>query len=277
MRGCYTVNEPSLINMNSESIITIDSICFSYPNDTRKVLNHCSLNVQPGELITILGPNGAGKSTLLNCACGLLKPQQGSVKINGTILRRLKPREIARAIGYVQQKQQSSFAYSVFDYVLMGRSCHIKQFCYPSEEDKKRVHDVLDEMGIADLSSAAITEISGGEQQLAAIARAIVQDPQVIFFDEPTAHLDYGNQIRMLRLIKNLSERGFSIVMTTHTPDHCIILGGTVAILDRDGTLITGKTNELITNNTLAAIYNADVLVVDVPVVNRKVCIPKSI
>jgi len=179
-----------------DNVIEIKDISFVYPQARRQILDKCTLNIGHGELVSILGPNGAGKSTLLNCACNLLTPQSGEVLLNGKNIKRLDQRDIAKVIAYVQQYQQSAFSHTVFDYVLMGRANNIGLFQKPTDLDKIKVNDALCQMGIAHLSEAAITEISGGERQQAAIARAIVQDPQVIFFDEPTAHLDYGNQIR---------------------------------------------------------------------------------
>lgn len=259
------------------SIIRIQSISFSYPQARRQILDKCTLNVEPGELVSILGPNGAGKSTLLNCACNLLTPQLGEVFLNEKNIKSLDQREIASVIGYVQQNQQSAFAHTVFDYVLMGRANTIGLFQKPTDRDREKAADVLNQMGISHLAEAAVTEISGGERQQAAIARAIVQNPQVIFFDEPTAHLDYGNQINTLRLIGTLQKRGFAIVMTTHNPDHCVMLGGKVAILSKEGRLEVGNSNEILTEERLKRIYNTDLCLTYVDAVDRLTCIPRGI
>lgn len=258
-------------------IIELRSMSFSYPNALKKTINNCSLVINEGEMLSILGPNGAGKSTLLNCACGLLRPQEGEILIEEKLIRTLSQRQIASTIGYVQQYQQSAFDYSVFDYVLMGRASSIGLFQKPSEQDRQIVKETMDELGIAYLSDSSVTEISGGERQLAAIARAIVQKPKVIFFDEPTAHLDYGNQIKTLRVINSLQKKGYSIVMTTHTPDHCIMLGGNVAVVSQEGTVIVGKGDELITEELLKKLYNTDLKMVYVEEAKRKVCVPSFI
>lgn len=255
-------------------IIELRSISFSYPNASKKALNNCSLVINEGEMLSILGPNGAGKSTLLNCVCGLLRPQEGEVLLEGKPIGTLSQRQIASTIGYVQQYQQSAFDYSVFDYVLMGRANSIGLFQRPSDRDRQIAKDTMDELGIAYLSDSSVTEISGGERQLAAIARTIVQKPKVILFDEPTAHLDYGNQIKTLKIISSLQKKGYSIVMTTHTPDHCIMLDGNVAVVCQGGTVIVGKSEELITEDLLKKTYNADLKMVYVEEAKRKVCVP---
>ena len=257
-----------------EQIVCVNNIDFTYPTGRNKILNGCSLTLRQGELISILGPNGAGKSTLLNCACGLLTPQGGSVLLNGENIKGMDPKKIARVIGYVQQNQKSAFGYSVFNYVLMGRANSVGLFQRPSKEDEEMAHDVLATMGISHLADAPITEISGGERQQAAIARAVVQKPQAIFFDEPTAHLDYGNQVHTLHLIASLRDKGFAVIMTTHNPDHCMMLGGNVAILDKDGRLETGKYNEILTEERLKTVYNADLRLTYVDDVKRITCIP---
>ena len=257
-----------------EAIIDIRSISFSYPQSKRLVLNDCSLQIMAGEITSFLGPNGAGKSTLLNCACGLLRPQSGDIYLNEKSIWTMKQTEIAKVVGYVQQYQNSSFAHSVFDYVLMGRASNISLFQKPSEADRELVYEVLEKMGITYLADCAITEISGGERQQAAIARAIVQHPQVIFFDEPTSHLDYGNQISILQIIHQLKEQGYAVVMTTHNPDHCLMLGGNVAVLDRKGHLCYGQVSEIITEERLRSIYNTDITIRFFAEAGRPICIP---
>ena len=258
-------------------IIEVKDNMYSSPGSHRIILEKCSFHIKKGELISIIGPNGAGKSTLLNCSCGLLSPQDGTILLNGQNIQNMKQKEIAKVIGYVQQNQQATFAYSVFHYVLMGRASSIELFRRPTKMDEEQVWKVLDSMGISHLAEASITEISGGERQQAAIARAVVQNPQVIFFDEPTAHLDYGNQINTLRLIASLRERGFAVIMTTHNPDHCMMLGGKVAILDRAGHLDYGDCSEVITEERLKQVYNTELKLTFVNEVNRTTCIPLGI
>lgn len=275
MLGCF-INSACAFTKEAamSSIIELRQISFSYPHYSREILKECSLSIEKGELISILGPNGAGKSTLLNCACGLLVPQSGDVFVGGRSIRSLQQKEIAKSIGYVQQTQKSSFAHTVFDYVLMGRACNVGFFKKPSAEDYKIAEEALEMMGLSEMAEAAITEISGGERQQAAIARAVAQQPKVIMFDEPTSHLDYGNQIKTLRLIRNLQKQGFAIVMTTHNPDHCMMLGGQVAILDRNGFLENGLVSEVLTQNRLQEVYNTNLHLEYIGAVGRLTCIP---
>ncbi|MFB0920869.1 MAG: ABC transporter ATP-binding protein, partial [Oscillospiraceae bacterium] len=229
------------------TIFEIDNISFSYPSLERKVLDGVSLEISEGEVLSILGRNGSGKSTLLNCMLGTLKPQSGEIKLSGKCLKVMSEREIASIVGFVPQNHVPAFGYTVFDFVQMGCASRIGLFSHPGKKERDDTTSVLSEIGILRLADRPYTELSGGEIQQAVIARAIVSRPRIVLFDEPTAHLDFGNQLRVLRLIKSLSEKGFAVVITTHNPDHAILLGGRAAILDRGGHLISGKADDIIT------------------------------
>ena len=123
------------------------------------------------------------------------------------------------------------------------------------------------------LADKAYTQISGGERQQALIGRAIAQQPEIIMFDEPANHLVYGNQLRMVHKIKNLSKKDYTVIMTTHMPDHAMMIGGKTAILGRDGTLKVGKTEEIITEKKLEELYQVKTRIVYIPEVGRKVCV----
>ena len=259
------------------NIIDIHDLSFTYPNSSKETLKCCSLALKRGELLTILGANGSGKSTLLNCICGLLRPQEGIILLNGHNILNLDKKDIAKVVGYVQQNQQTVFAYTVFDYVLMGKACNLSLFQQPSNRDREDVTQVLEDFEISHLKSKYISEVSGGERQQATIARVIAQNPQVILFDEPTSHLDYGNQLKTLRLINALREKGFFIIMTTHNPDHCLMLGGKVGIIDNEGKLEIGKSEDILSVERLKQIYSIDLHLTYVNEVQRKVFIPRRL
>ena len=169
------------------------------------------------------------------------------------------------------------FGYTVLEFVLMGRAPLVSALGRPGAEDKKAAYAALEKMGLLELADRPYTEISGGEMQQATIARAIVRKPEVILFDEPTAHLDFGNQLRTLRVIKELSREGYTVVITTHNPDHAILLGGRAAILSREGTLRTGTAEELITEETLGEVYNSELKIRWIDELGRRVCLYPNI
>lgn len=173
-------------------IYDVKELTFSYPGSDKAVLNKASLSLKRGQILSILGPNGAGKTTLLNCMAGLLTADSGRIFLCGKPMESMGKKDIARMVGYVPQVHTPAFNYQVFDFVLMGCAPRVSMFGKPGEEERKYCMQVLEEMGIAGLANRSYMEISGGERQQAMIARAIVQQPEVILFDEPTAHLDYG-------------------------------------------------------------------------------------
>lgn len=258
-------------------IIEAEKLNFSYTKNGRQILHDVSLTLEEGQVMSILGPNGAGKSTLLNLLATLNIPDSGTIKLCGKDTSKMKPREVASILSYVPQTHTPAFSYSVFDFVLMGRAPKVGMFEKPKAEDFEIVRQTLSDVGILELADKPYTEISGGERQEATIARALVQEPKAILFDEPTAHLDYGNQLKTLRVIKTLSERGFAVIITTHNPDHAIMLGGTTSILDKTGHLVTGPSEEIITEDTLKDVYGTDLKLTYMEDVGRYVCIPPNL
>ena len=258
-------------------IYEIKNLTFTYPGTEKKILDNISLSLRKGEVLCILGPNGAGKTTLLNCMAGLLVPQAGEISLCGRNINEMSGKEIAAAAGYVPQLHTPAFDYTVADFVLMGSAPRVGMFAKPKESETIRAYDALARMGIAHLADRSYMEISGGERQQALIARAIVQEPEVILFDEPTAHLDYGNQHRVLKLINEMSEQGFSIVITTHNPDHALLLDDCVAIVEKNGRITSGKSREILTEENLCWIYGIDLKLMYIEQLNRCCCLVPGI
>ena len=253
-------------------IYEIKNLSFLYSGG-KCVLDSVSLNVRKGDIVTILGRNGAGKSTLLGCMLGLLKPQEGEIRLMERDLETMRGREIASAVGYVPQSYTPTFGFSVADFVVMGCASRIGLFSNPGEAERSAAREAMRALGIEHLAERSYTEISGGERQEAAVARAIVSNPAVVLFDEPTAHLDYGNQLRVLRLIRSISDRGFAVVMTTHNPEHALLLGGEAALLDNDGRLTTGKAAGILNQEQLSRLYGTNIRLEYIESLGRTVCL----
>ena len=184
-------------------LLSIRDVSFAYPQG-KNTLDGVSFDVTAGELVTLLGPNGSGKSTLLNCIMNLLEPQQGSILLEGTSVRDWGQRGIAQRIAYVPQSVSMQFSYTVRDYAAMGRAPFLKLHESPGPDDYALVDAALERLGVTDLADRAYNELSGGQQQLVDVARAVAQNPKVILFDEPTSALDYGNQVKVLRMVADL-------------------------------------------------------------------------
>lgn len=253
-------------------ILDVQNLSFSYDRK-RTIFRDVSFSLDKGEVLSILGTNGAGKSTLLNCIANLLKPKSGTILLNGTPMQTMSMRDIAKVIGYVPQVHLPTYAFTVRDFTVMGRSPYIGAFGSPSKEDYAIADDALRRLDIYHLRDKLYTEISGGERQQVTIARALTQQPQIILLDEPTAHLDYGNQFRVVQMIRQLADEGYALIMTTHNPDHAIILNGKVAILDRQGVLDVGLASDSLNGETLSTLYGLSIKTVYDPDAKRNICV----
>lgn len=256
-------------------MLEVNNLSFEYRKGF-PIFQNVSFKLKEGDVLSILGVNGAGKSTLLNCIANLFEPLEGKILVDGQNIKKMSLQQVARYIGYVPQTHNPAYAYNVIDFVVMGRTPYIGFFQSPSKEDYEIAFNALKEMGITHLANKPYTQISGGERQQATIARVMAQNPKIILLDEPTAHLDFGNQLRAIELVKQLSNMGFIVMMTTHMPDHVFYLGGLVGILDRNGKFTVGNTDETMTTEALSDLYNMNLDVVFMPTSGRNSCVPIS-
>jgi iron complex transport system ATP-binding protein len=220
-----------------------------------------SLEVCPREVLCLLGPNGSGKTTLFKTMLGLLPAQAGEVRLDGTPLGELPRPDIARRVAYVPQAHAAHFPFTVADMVVMGRTAHLGLFASPTEADRAKARAALARLGIAGLAEAEYTRISGGQRQLALIARALAQEAPAIVMDEPTASLDFGNQVIVLAEIKRLAAQGLAVVLSTHDPDHAFSVGHRVALLDAGRLVAQGTPHEVLTPQRLESVYGVSVTI----------------
>ena len=212
-----------------------------------------------GEVLALLGPNGGGKTTLLKTLLGILNPLAGEALIEGRSLRAFSIRERARRIAYVPQLHTPTFAFTVESVVLMGRTAHGNLFSRPTANDRAVARAALVRFGIDHLGERPYTMISGGERQLALLARALAQQPQFIVLDEPTASLDFGNQGKVMREIRALAASGHGVLFTTHDPNHAMRAADRAYLL-RDGERIAeGPVRDVLNREQLEALYRAPV------------------
>lgn len=243
-------------------MIAIENLSFQY--GTQKILEQVSLKAHAGEILCLLGPNGAGKTTLLKCLLGITKSFEGEIRINQDNLRHFDSRRLARQLSYVPQKQTSSFPYSVLDMVVMGRTSHLGLFSTPKQVDYDLALQALDAVGLSHLSDRPFTKVSGGESQLIMIARSMTQESKCIVLDEPTAHLDFRNELVILERIKSLvMENNKTVVMATHYPNHAFYfenhgVSTKVAFLNEGRIQFYGSPKDVLTESNLESIYQIE-------------------
>jgi len=243
---------------------------YGYPG--RAVGRGLDLSVSAGEVLCVLGPNGGGKTTLFRTLLGLLPPQSGAVLLEDQAIESMPRGEVARRVGYVPQGHAAQFAFSVREAVLMGRTAHISLFAAPGAADRDAADRAIAMLGIGSLADRVVNELSGGERQLAMIARALAQGARALVLDEPTASLDFGNQVRVLRQIARLAAEGYAVVFSTHDPGQAFLAATRVLLLAQGGALREGTPDEVITAENLRAVYGVDVRVANVD--GARACLP---
>ena len=227
----------------------------------RVVGNHLDISLKAGEVLALLGPNGGGKTTLLKTLLGLLPPKGGEVRLGDRPLASYTLRERARRIAYVPQSHGATFGFMVETFVLMGRTAHGTLFSRPSTADRAIAARMLERFGIAHLADRPYTKISGGERQLALLARALAQEPKFVVLDEPTASLDFGNQGRVMREIRALGASGHGVLFTTHDPNHAMRAADRAFLLRQGVHMADGEVRTVLNRAQLEALYGAKLAV----------------
>lgn len=246
------------------SMITLSGIRFSYGGCEHTIFEDLSLDIQTGSITAILGPNGAGKSTLLHLILGLLKPHGGTIHLDQRPRYSYSRREFGRLVGMVSQTETIPFSFTVLEYVLLGRAPYLGMLAVPGDEDVRLAEQALAYLGLAQMAQRHTDALSGGEQQLVLLARALAQQPRILLLDEPTAHLDLGNKGRVLQMVQQLVQTGVTAVFTTHEPDLVAAIADYVVLM-RDGqTLAAGAFSDVFTSENLSQTYGVPVRVAQV-------------
>lgn len=240
--------------------LSASALAYGYPE--REIGRDIALSLQAGEVMALLGPNGHGKTTLLKTLLGLLPAQGGSIALDGRPLAEFGVGERARKLAYVPQAHAGTFAFSVAEVVLMGRTAHRSLLAAPSAHDRAVAQAMLQRLGIEALAQRPYTEISGGERQLVLIARALAQEPRYIVLDEPTASLDFGNQGKVMAQIRDLAGAGLGVLFTTHDPNQALRYADRAMLLREGRELASGPAAALLTRENLTALYGSEIEIV---------------
>ena len=233
--------------------IEVERLSFSY--GTHPVLRDVSFRAEPGQLVAVLGPNGAGKSTLFRCMLGFLPHYQGSISLCGRDVRHLPRRELAHLAAYIPQSSQPLFDYTVRDTVLMGAAGGLEPLRQPGRQQLETAQRMMELVGIAPLADRGIRRISGGERQLALIARALAQQARIL----------------LMQQVRRLTEQGYTVLLSTHDPEHALRFATHVLALHGGTVAACGPVEEMLTEELLHTLYRIPLTVAQVPVTGATV------
>lgn len=252
-------------------VLEVNNLSFAY-SKTHPVFHNVNFSLDAGEVFTILGPNGVGKSTLLHCLVGLLTPNEGTVIIDGKELGNVKRKTLAQQVAYVPQDYHVNSNLTVLDYLLTGRAPYLSFLQTPHRKDVQLAEIYLQRFHLSPFRDHSFISLSGGQQQLITIIRALIQEPRLLILDEPMAALDVSRQYEILKLIQDLAQQKITIILTTHLPDHALMLPTTIGLLDSKGSMLTGSCEELMTTEQLERIYHVPLTLTYLPDLQRYTC-----
>lgn len=234
-------------------LLELDSVTAGYGE--APVLRGVSLTVRAGEAWVVLGPNGAGKSTLVRAVMGLLAPRAGVVRVCGLDVAATTAKALARHVAWVPQVTDDDSGFTGLELALMGRAPHLGAWGLPSAADEARAREVLAELDVADLAARPLAEVSGGERRRAWLARALVQAPELLVLDEPTAFLDVRHQVETLRAVRRRVDAGLGLLAVLHDVNLAAHVATHVALLSRGELVAAGPAREVLTAARLSALY----------------------
>ena len=256
------------------NFLSLEHIYFNYGNEKNDFpkfnLEDVTLSFNKGEFVSLLGPNGCGKSTMLKIIIGLLKAKEGRLLLNDKDYKFISRKDLAKKIAFVPQTFSTIFPFSVYEIVMMGRTPYLNFIGYETERDKKAVEDALQLVGISHLKNHGINEVSGGEAQLAFIARAIVQEPEIILLDEPNAHLDIKHQVSIFNLIKRLNrEKNLLIISVSHDLNLAGYYSDRIILMKNGKIYKDDNTEKILTSENIKNVFEIDTFVSVNPELNK--------
>ncbi len=243
--------------------------------DKKPILTDVNIEIDTGSILCVLGKNGAGKTTFFKSLLGMLPLISGNIFLDDIDVSNWNRRKFSSIISYVPQVHSFSFSFTVMEVVLLGRSVHINMFGSPTKKDKDIAEEALKQMKIWHMKDRQFNSLSGGEQKLVIVARALAQQASFIVMDEPTSSLDFGNQIKIIKQVRDLQDKSLGIIMSTHSPDHAFMCDAQALIVDSNKIVNIGDCSN-VTESLLKRIYGVDILIDEFSrsYHKRKVCVP---
>lgn len=244
-----------------QTMISVADLSFSYNGAKQTVLQDLSVEIPKASVTAILGPNGSGKTTLLRLLLGVLAAQKGTIWLDGRQQDGYSRRERSQLVGLVPQDEHIPFDFSVLEYVLLGRAPYLGPLSMPRETDYQIAMQALHTAGLAHLHDRPLPNLSGGERQLATVARALAQQPRILLLDEPTAHLDLSNKGRLLDIMRQQLAQGVTLVLTTHDPNLASSVANFAVLMRQGQVMDAGPATAMLTASKLSATYDVAVRV----------------
>jgi len=237
-------------------LIEVRDLHFAYTPGVPVVCG-ASLEVPRGSMCAIIGANGCGKSTLIRLIGGLLRPDSGSIRLEGAEMRSIRPRERARRMAYVPQSTLMPFPFTAMEVVLTGRSPHTPRFRFENQRDWEIARAALDTVDALHLAARRVTELSGGERQIVSLARALAQEPTCLLLDEPSAALDLKHRAALIRTLARLrKELDLTSVVVTHDLNLVDPVFDRIVALRCGAVEAAGTPAEVLQRDVLAAVYD---------------------
>lgn len=255
-------------------MLEVMDLSFCYKQ--RDIFNNISFSLEPGQLICLLGQNGAGKTTLFKCILKLLKPSAGRIMIDRQNTEGFNPRQMAARVAYIPQCHTSVFGYSAWDVVLMGTTAQLSPFSVPGGRQAASTAHAMELLDIIHLAKRPYRELSGGEQQMVLIARAIAQEAGILIMDEPCSNLDYGNQIDLMRTLKKLSSEGFLILLSIHNIDLAMMYADQLLVLHKGALAASGPPELVVTEELISNIYGLKAAIASPPECRLRFIVPEE-
>ncbi|UXM96656.1 ABC transporter ATP-binding protein (plasmid) [Bartonella sp. HY329] len=244
------------------NFIDVKNLIVGYNN--KIICKDINFQLKQGNVLCILGANGEGKSTLLKTLLGLQKAINGDIFIAGENITMMSLRQRANSLSYVPQHGQSGFSFSVLQMVIMGKAAQLGLFAQPNAKDCEKAHAILHELNIAHLGQKEYANLSGGQKQLVLIARALMQNADIIVLDEPTASLDFYNQFHVIAILAKLKKLGKTIIFTTHHPDQAFEIADEVLMIKDGCMLCHGTTQNVMTEDILTKLYSTSISIFEI-------------
>ncbi len=242
-------------------ILEVQNGNFGYPGQ-RRVLKNINFKLNKGRILSVLGPNGAGKTTLLKCMVGLLDWVDGKSFLYGEDIKNINSKKLWSKVSYIPQSHAFAFSITGLEMVVLGRSAHLGLFEQPGIKDIEMAEEIMKRIGIEKLANKDCNHMSGGELQMVLIAKALINNPDLIILDEPETGLDFHNQILVLSLIERMAhEEGICAVMNTHYPTNAISISDETLMLDSTGEYVYGQTQDILNEENISKAFHVNVAV----------------